>query len=73
MGYAGATKASMLQDLERGVKTEVDVINGGVVARGREYGVETPLNEQVVELMHAMERDERRPGPDVFEVLQRLA
>jgi 2-dehydropantoate 2-reductase len=66
MGYAGATKASMLQDLERGVKTEVDVINGGVVERGREYGVETPFNERVVRLMHAMERGERRPGRDVF-------
>ncbi|HEX2740621.1 MAG TPA: ketopantoate reductase family protein, partial [Rubrobacter sp.] len=41
MGYAGATKASMLQDLEKGAKTEVDVINGGVVEKGREYGVET--------------------------------
>ncbi|MBA2713475.1 MAG: ketopantoate reductase family protein, partial [Rubrobacteraceae bacterium] len=69
MGYAGATKASMLQDLERGAKTEVDVINGGVVERGREYGVEAPLNEHVVELMHAMERGERRPGRDVFEEL----
>jgi 2-dehydropantoate 2-reductase len=69
MGYAGATKASMLQDLERGAKTEVDVINGGVLERGREYGVETPLNEHVVELMHAMERGERRPGRDVFEKL----
>jgi 2-dehydropantoate 2-reductase len=69
MGYAGATKASMLQDLERGARTEVDVINGGVVERGREYGVETQLNERVVELMHAMERGERRPGRDVFEDL----
>jgi 2-dehydropantoate 2-reductase len=69
MGYAGATKASMLQDLERGAKTEVDVINGGVVQRGREYGVQTPLNARVVELMHLMERDERRPGRDVFESL----
>ena len=69
MGYAGATKASMLQDLEKGAKTEVDVINGGVVERGREYGVETPMNERVVELMHAMERGERRPGRDVFEIL----
>jgi 2-dehydropantoate 2-reductase len=66
MGYAGATKASMLQDLERGLKTEVDVINGAVVDRGREYGVETPVNARVVELMHAMERGERRPGRDVF-------
>jgi 2-dehydropantoate 2-reductase len=69
MGHAGATKASMLQDLERGAKTEVDVINGGVLERGREYGVETPLNEHIVELMHAMERGERRPGREVFEEL----
>jgi 2-dehydropantoate 2-reductase len=72
MGYAGATKASMLQDLERGAKTEVDVINGGVVERGKEYGVETPFNERVVEIMHAMERGERRPDRDVFEELRAL-
>ena len=72
MGYAGATKASMLQDLERGLKTEVDVINGAVVDRGREYGVEAPVNARVVELMHAMERGERRPGRDVFGDLRNL-
>ncbi len=72
MGYAGATKASMLQDLERGLKTEVDVINGAVVDRGREHGVETPVNARVVDLMHAMERGERRPGRDVFGELRRL-
>ena len=72
MQQAGATKASMLQDLERGIKTEVDVINGAVVDKGREYGVETPLNARVVELMHAMEQDERRPGRDVFEELRGL-
>jgi 2-dehydropantoate 2-reductase len=72
MQQAGATKASMLQDLERGIKTEVDVINGAVVEKGREYGVETPLNARAVELMHAMERDERRPGRDVFEELRGL-
>ena len=73
MGYAGATKASMLQDLERGLKTEVDVINGAVVDRGQEYGVGTPVNRRVVELMHAMERGERGPGRDVFEDLRRFA
>jgi 2-dehydropantoate 2-reductase len=73
MQQAGATKASMLQDLERGVKTEVDVINGAVVEKGREYGVETPLNTCVVDLMHAMERGERRPGRDVFGELRELA
>ena len=73
VNQAGATKASMLQDLERGLKTEVDVINGAVVEKGREYGIETPLNARVVELMHAMERGERGPGRDVFEELRGLA
>ena len=73
MQQAGATKASMLQDLERGIKTEVDVINGAVVEKGMEYGFETPLNARVVELMHAMERDERRPGRDIFEELRELS
>src|SRR5215217_7728605 len=73
MQQAGATKASMLQDLEKGVKTEVDVINGGVVERGTEYSVDTPLNARVVELMHAMERGERRPGRDTLEELRALA
>ena len=72
MRQAGATKASMLQDLERGLKTEVDVINGGVAEKGREYGVQTPLNSRVVELMHAMERGERSPGRDVFGELREL-
>jgi 2-dehydropantoate 2-reductase len=73
MGYAGATKASMLQDLEKGAKTEVDVINGGVVERGKEYGVESPFNERVVEIMHAMERGGRQPDRDVFEELRNPA
>jgi len=72
MGYAGATKASMLQDLERGAKTEVDVINGGVVQRGREHDVQTPLNARVVELLHSMEQGERRPGQDALEELRAL-
>ncbi len=73
MQQAGATKASMLQDLERGVKTEVDVINGGVVEKGREHGIETPLNSRVVELVHAMEQGDRHPGRDVFGELRGLA
>ena len=44
----GATYASMLQDLERGVPTEVDVIVGAVVERGREHDVPTPLHARVV-------------------------
>jgi 2-dehydropantoate 2-reductase len=68
----GKTKASMLQDLERGVPTEVDVIDGAVVERGRAHGVPTPLHERVVELIHAAERAERRPSPDGLHELASL-
>ena len=64
MAIAGNTKPSMLQDLEQGRATEVDVVNGGVAARGRDHGIATPFNDRVVELVHAMERGERSPAPE---------
>lgn len=72
MSYVGVTKASMLQDLERGAKTEIDVINGAVVEKGRECGVSTPLNARVVELVWAMERGERRPIRETLTELHEL-
>jgi 2-dehydropantoate 2-reductase len=64
MAIAGNTKPSMLQDLEQGRATEVDVVNGGVAQRGRAHGIATPFNDRVVELVHAMERGERSPAPE---------
>lgn len=62
----GAVKSSMWQDLERGVKTEVDVINGGVVAAGAKTGMPTPLNSRIVEIVHAYEAGVGRPNPAAF-------
>jgi 2-dehydropantoate 2-reductase len=69
MGQLGATKASMLQDIERGVPCEVDVINGAVATRGTEHGVPTPLNAGIVEFVHSYERGEARPSPAAFDEL----
>src|SRR3954468_15268018 len=63
MTIAGNTKPSMLQDLEQGRPTEVDVVNGGVAQRARAHRIATPFNDRVVELVHAMERGERAPAP----------
>jgi 2-dehydropantoate 2-reductase len=63
MTEGGSVRPSMLQDLEAGRATEVDVVNGGVASRGREFGVPTPCNDRVVELVHSMERGERSPDP----------
>ncbi|MBR5455682.1 MAG: ketopantoate reductase family protein [Bacteroidaceae bacterium] len=57
-------KASMLQDLEKGKKTEVDAINGVVSAFGRKVGVPTPMNDKVVEIVHRIEKGELTPSFD---------
>jgi 2-dehydropantoate 2-reductase len=52
---ASATNhSSMLQDIERGRPTEIDSINGVIVAEGRRLGVPAPLNEAVWRLVRAL-------------------
>jgi 2-dehydropantoate 2-reductase len=48
-------KASMLQDVEANRRTEIDVINGAIVAAGREVGVSTPHNQAMVFMVKALE------------------
>ncbi len=73
MAIAGNTKPSMLQDLEQGRATEVDVVNGGVAGRGRAHSIATPFNDRVVELVHAMEQGERSPAPEQLTELVAVA
>jgi 2-dehydropantoate 2-reductase len=63
---SGPTRASMLQDIERGRPTEVDVINGAVVARAHALGAHAPYNERVLDLVHSFERGERAPSTELF-------
>jgi len=58
----GALKPSMLQDLEKGKKCEIDAINGAVSAWGEKVGVPTPVNDKVVELVRGVEKGLRGPG-----------
>jgi 2-dehydropantoate 2-reductase len=51
-----AHRSSMLQDLERGRPTEIDAINGYVVARGAELGVDVPANTMLTHLIRARVR-----------------
>jgi 2-dehydropantoate 2-reductase len=48
-------KASMLQDLEKGRKTEVSMINGYICAEGEKVGIETPYNDTVVRIVKQVE------------------
>ncbi len=49
-------RASMLQDLERGRRTEIDALNGAVSRYGRENGLATPVNDTLVALIRELER-----------------
>lgn len=49
-------KTSMLQDVEAGRKTEVEIFAGAVVALGGRHGVATPVNAVLGELIAALEK-----------------
>jgi 2-dehydropantoate 2-reductase len=57
-------KASMAQDVTKGRPTEIDYMNGHVVAQGRVKGVPTPVSAAIVEAMHEVERGARKPAPE---------
>lgn len=56
-----ALKASMLQDLEKGIPCEINTINGKVAEMGRKAGVATPMNDKVVEIVTACQDGKLKP------------
>ena len=64
VAFYGDIKPSMLQDFERGRKTEIDFINGYVVTLGRASGVPVYMNARITELVHQIERGDLQPTPD---------
>jgi 2-dehydropantoate 2-reductase len=64
-GY-GDVKPSMLQDFDRGRRTEVEFITGYVAALGPGHGVPTPVNAAIVEVVEAITRRELAPDPGLL-------
>ncbi|WP_336781845.1 2-dehydropantoate 2-reductase [Paenibacillus illinoisensis] len=54
-------KASMLQDLEKKRKTEIDYINGVVSSKAEGTGIATPYNDLVVKLVQSAEETQTVP------------
>jgi 2-dehydropantoate 2-reductase len=63
MGGYGDAKSSMLQDLERGRRTEIDFINGYVAQLGRKAGVPVSMNAAITDLVHLIEQGKSEPHP----------
>ena len=59
----GPRRLSMVADFEARGRTEVDHINGYVVAKARTLAVATPLNEAVVRRVKRLEAGTLQPGP----------
>ncbi|MFC1628059.1 2-dehydropantoate 2-reductase [Gemmatimonadota bacterium] len=52
----GKNRPSMWQDLAKGTLTEVDAINGPIVREAERLGLQAPINQALVRLIHSEER-----------------
>jgi 2-dehydropantoate 2-reductase len=52
-------KSSGLQSLQRGKQTEIDFLNGYITRNGEIWGVSTPVNVFIVNMIHQIEKKER--------------
>ncbi len=62
-------RPSLLQDVMKGRRTEVDYLNGFVVKKAEEAGVPVPMNQEIVRLMKKVEAGELNPDPANIEKL----
>jgi 2-dehydropantoate 2-reductase len=65
-------RPSFLQDVMRGRRTEIEELNGFVVAEGKRLGVPTPFNEAVVREVRRHGVGTLKPDPRNLEPLARM-
>ena len=59
-----AIEPSMLQDLKNGKPCEIDAINGVVCNYGRRLGIQTPINDKIVEIVKKAQNGALKPAPE---------
>lgn len=57
-------RPSMAQDIQKGRRTEIDFLNGLIIARGKEVGTPTPTHERIAEVVRRVERGQLQPRPE---------
>ena len=67
----GSGRPSLLQDVMKGRRTEVEYLNGYVVRKGKGVGVPTPMNEAIVEVTKRLEAGELAQAPANLQLLSR--
>ena len=65
-------KPSLLQDVLKNRRTEVDYLNGLVSDLGRKYSIETPFNDQIVSILGSVPVGEFKPNLDNLNLFNEL-
>jgi 2-dehydropantoate 2-reductase len=65
-------RPSLLQDVLRGRRTEIDYLNGYVCEQGRRVGIPTPFNDAIVAAIRSHGVGKLRPDPKNLEPLAKL-
>jgi 2-dehydropantoate 2-reductase len=64
------SRPSMLQDILKARRSEIDYLNGLVVRKGKEKGIATPINQAVVDVMHLLDAGEMKVAPSNLELFK---
>lgn len=64
-------RPSLLQDIIKKRRTEVEFLNGEIVRKGQIVGVPTPLNQALLDLTLSIENGKAEPTPSNIEVLKK--
>jgi 2-dehydropantoate 2-reductase len=59
----GEHRPSMGQDMVKGRRTEINFLNGFVVQKGKEVGIDAPTNAILTDIVLRVERGEMKPDP----------
>ncbi|MCP4720255.1 MAG: 2-dehydropantoate 2-reductase, partial [Desulfobacteraceae bacterium] len=63
-------KSSSLQSLERGQMTEIEYLTGFITGNGKRYGIPTPVNDQVFDMVRQIELGQRAIVPANLDQIQ---
>ena len=62
-------ESSMLQDIHRGLPTEIDYINGYLISLARQNQVQAPTHEKIISLVKQIESGRLKPSHKLAEML----
>jgi 2-dehydropantoate 2-reductase len=63
---AGIQRPSMAQDMRKGRRTEIQLMNGYVAEKGKLVGVPTPTHEKITQIVTQVERGELKPSAQLL-------